>query len=130
VACSDPRHSGAGLRLPDGDAARGRAAFVEMRCHACHAVDGVETAAPVAEPVVPVVLGGAVPRPVSDGTLVTAIVNPSHEISHGYLKSAVAIGRRSRMGEYGEAMTVQQLVDIVAFLQSRYRVVAPAYRIK
>jgi len=34
-------------------------------------------------------------------------------------------GTHSRMGDFGEVMTVRQLIDIVAFLHERYRVVPP-----
>lgn len=42
-------------------------------------------------------------------------------------RELVAQGRLSRMGDYSEAMTVRELVDLVAFLQSRYRVVPAEY---
>ena len=32
AACSGPK-SGAGLRLPDGDVERGKAAFLELKCN-------------------------------------------------------------------------------------------------
>ncbi|HVS23484.1 MAG TPA: hypothetical protein VMU03_07150, partial [Gammaproteobacteria bacterium] len=34
--------SGVGFRLPDGDAARGREAFLALRCNACHHVAGLD----------------------------------------------------------------------------------------
>lgn len=125
VACGEPRKSPAGLRLPDGQAEAGRTAFVDLRCHACHRVDGVDLPRPVAEPEVPVVLGGEVMHPKTDGELITAIINPSHELAPGYPAEHVARGDRSRMGDYGYAMTVQQLVDLVAFIHDRYEVIPP-----
>jgi hypothetical protein len=72
---------------------------------------------------VPIVLGGPVQQPRTDGELLTAIVNPSHRITGGHPAELVRVGTRSRMGDFGEAMTAQQLVDLVAFLQSKYVVV-------
>jgi hypothetical protein len=56
---------------------------------------------------------------------VAAIINPSHRITGGRDNPLVATGERSRMGDFGEVMTVRQLVDVVAFLQSRYDVQPP-----
>jgi hypothetical protein len=80
---------------------------------------------PVAEPAVPVRLGGVVPAYRTDGDLVTAIINPSHRITGRRDEAAVTSGGLSRMGDFSETMTVRQLVDVVAFLQSRYDVQPP-----
>lgn len=123
--CSAGHKGAAGFHIPDGDTEKGRAVFVAMRCHACHRVADLDLEAPVADPPVPVVLGGKVARARTDGELVTAIVDPSHRLAPGYPPSAVRTGGLSRMGEFGDAMTVRELIDVVAFLQSRYEVVPP-----
>jgi hypothetical protein len=119
--------SGFGFRLPDGDAMRGREAFVALRCNACHHVAGLDLprqgtgAADVA-------LGGETIRVKTYGELVTAIINPSHRIAPGYPESRVtsADGQSLMALAYlNDVMTVQQLIDLVAFLQSRYEVVPP-----
>jgi mono/diheme cytochrome c family protein len=125
AACVTGPRSWVGFRLPEGDVDRGRAVFVEMRCHACHEVAGTALPRPVAEPAVPVKLGGVVWSYRTDGELVTAIVNPSHRITAGRGDGAVRSGGLSRMGDFGDTMTVRQLVDVVAFLQSRYDVQPP-----
>jgi hypothetical protein len=124
AGCVPARKSSAGFHLPDGDAARGRAAFVELRCHACHEVVGAALPKPVADPAVPVALGGPTARIRTDGELVTSILDPSHRIAPGPQPLLVS-GSRSRMGDFGEAMTGQQLVDLVAYLQSEYVFVQP-----
>lgn len=126
LACDASPHSGAGFRLPGGDVERGKQAFVDMQCHACHRVAGVEgLPEPVASPPVPVELGGEVPHVKTDGELFTSIVNPSHKIAPGFKESNVRIGDASRMVDYSDVMTVRQMVDLVTFLQSRYTVVRP-----
>ena len=57
----------------------------------------------------------------SDGYLVTSIINPSHQLAH-YPASQITQGGKSRMPYYAEQITVRQLTDMVAFLQSRYGV--------
>jgi hypothetical protein len=122
-SCNAGRKAATGFHLPDGDAEKGRAVFVAMKCHACHRVADLDLEAPVVDPPVPVVLGGKVAYSRTDGELVAAIVDPSHRLAPGYPPAAVRTGDLSRMGEFGDAMTVRQLIDVVAFLQSRYEVV-------
>lgn len=107
------------LQLPEGKADRGRAAFNMMWCHGCHVVKGHEKEfdAPYAQPAVPVVLGGEQRKP-SRIELVNSIINPSHRIEPGFQRDLVTQGKFSRMGDYNETMTLQQLSDLVAFLES------------
>ncbi len=132
VACDSGRHSSAGFRLPaNGDVERGKVAFVQLGCNTCHEVSGMDLPKPTVQPPVPVVLGGVVPVEVTDGYLVTSIINPSYTLAP-YPKEMITAGGKSRMPDYSGTMTVAQLVDTVAFLQSRYTVerpmARPAYR--
>jgi len=122
--CQNPR-SASGFSLPQGDPDRGKAAFVELKCHECHRVEGADLPAPVAAPPVPVVLGGEIPHVKTDGQLVASIIHPSHQIARGYPLDAVKRGDGSRMPDYADVMTVRQMIDVVAFLQKRYVVVRP-----
>jgi hypothetical protein len=79
----------------------------------------------VAQPSVPVVLGGKVHYARTDGELAGAIVHPSYRLAVGYEREAVTSGGLSRMGDFTEAMTVRELIDLVAFLQSRHEIVNP-----
>lgn len=123
-SCAD-RHSPAGFRLPEGNVARGQQAFLDLKCNACHRVSGLDLPAPTVEPPVPVVLGGEIPHVRTDGDLVTSIINPSHSIVPGFREGELEQEGRSRMLDYRNRMTVGQLVDLVAFLQSRYKVIRP-----
>lgn len=118
-----------GFRLPDGDVAAGRAAFVQLQCNACHQVEGVELAAETTTPAPLTRLGGETIRVKTYGDLVTSIINPSHRIAPGLDRSTVAPGGRSLMEDarLNDVMTVRQLVDLVAFLQPTYRVRPPDY---
>jgi len=120
--CEAPRKSAAGFHLPDGDAVRGHAAFVELRCHACHTVAGVTgLPRPVADPPLPFALGGRSAVVRTDGELVNAILEPSHRINMTS-PASVQAGRLSRMGDFTEAMTVRQLIDLVAFVHAHTEV--------
>ncbi len=114
--------SARGFELPDGDAARGREAFVALRCSSCHEVAGLENELPrpVATPATGVKLGGLGMREPSDGELLTSVVNPSRHLYPAGESDRVTSGSGSRMANLNESMTVQNLIDIVAFLHERY----------
>lgn len=123
----EARMSQQGFRLPDGDAEAGRAAFLFMQCHQCHTIAGEQL------PEIPgmdppyVELGGKVSRVKTYGELITAIINPSHKLARGYAKEVVADNGESHMYIYNSHMTVQELIDIVMYLQPQYDVKVPAY---
>ena len=118
-----------GFALPPGDAAAGKQVFVALRCNDCHSIADIE----YAESEVPVeymgkkttgkihvVLGGKTARYRTHGELVTSVIDPSHKISTGYARHLATT--QSPMGNYNEVMKVQDMIDIVAFLQEEYDV--------
>jgi len=116
-----------GFRLPDGDAVAGREGFLYMHCNQCHTISGEELPGiPGFEPYVE--LGGAVTRVKTYGELVTAIINPSHKLAEGYAKDVVSEDGKSKMYFYNDYMTVQELTDLVMYLQPFYDVVPPQFR--
>jgi len=120
AGCSAGRHSQSAFRLPpDGDVERGKAAFLALGCHTCHEVSGADLPRPTVQPPVPVVLGGAIDVRLSDAFLVTSIIYPNYELGP-YPKNQIASGGESRMPHYADRMSVRQLTDVVAFLQSSY----------
>jgi L-cysteine S-thiosulfotransferase len=120
AGCSPGRYSSAGFRLPaDGNPERGKQAFVQLGCHSCHEVSGSDLPKPSVQPPVPVALGGEVVQRLSDAYLVTSMINPSYELAP-YPKEQITSGGVSRMPNYADKMSVRQMVDVVAFLQSKY----------
>lgn len=116
--------------LPDGDPAAGRAAFEEMQCYSCHLVEGETFPEPTADPAVPVVLGSS-DNPHPREYLAESIIAPSHRFASPrpemvaseppvYVQGEyenIKENSQSRMGDYSEAMTVRQWLDIVAYLE-------------
>jgi sulfur-oxidizing protein SoxX len=123
TACG--RESAFGFRLPDGNAEAGREAFVALRCNSCHEVHGV--ALEHLGGLTQVGLGGPTTRVRTYGELVTSIINPSHRIAPIHRDQGAAVEGESVMSYayLNDVMTVQQLVDVVAFLQPTYQVVQP-----
>ena len=120
LGCEVGPRSGRGLRLPEGDVDRGRAAFVELGCTQCHDVVGVSFPERDDRPEVIVRLGGEVHRIETYGELITSIIHPTRELAPGYSKEDVTEEGRSRMPSFNDEMTVAQLVDLTTFLQSHY----------
>ena len=126
AACDPGSEPSRGFKLPDGDTARGQEAFAALRCHACHNVEGLQLdSLDVGEPLV--TLGGQTARVRTYDELVTSIINPSHRLAEGYPLEDIASAGESLMvfAYLNEVMTVQQLVDLVAFLQVSYEVDPP-----
>jgi mono/diheme cytochrome c family protein len=127
AGCSADYMSEKGFSLPEGDLNAGRRAFQELQCTECHMVKG-EILAGGPLPESPIVeLGGTISRVQTYGDLVTSIINPSHRLAKGYAPDRISKNGESKMRLYNEVMTVQELIDIVTFLQPHYEVVIPPY---
>ncbi len=120
------RMSERGFSLPEGNPMAGRETFLYMQCNQCHTVtDETLPTVPGSEPFVE--LGGPVTRVKTYGELVTSIINPSHKLAEGYAKDVVSVDGVSKMYVYNGYMTIQELIDLVAFLQPHYEVIVPAF---
>ena len=114
-AAPDADHQKIDLVIPIGDAQAGREAFIALSCTSCHAVEGdSELKEPVAAVPVPVLGPASAKR--SPGKIASAIVSPSHVVSKEVASKTE--GDLSPMADLTEAMTVRQLVDLVAFVRS------------
>jgi mono/diheme cytochrome c family protein len=121
AGCEDSRRSPAGFALPAGDPVAGREAFISFECVKCHWVAGDdELPTPTVSPPVPVLVGGEVRYPPTDGKLVSAIINPSHDLGPSFKQKLTTEDGKSRMPSHNHIMTVQQMIDIVSYVQSRY----------
>lgn len=104
---------------PAGDAEKGRQAFVEFHCNACHEVAG--EALPPASVTPAVALGGRVLLPPSQERLREDILLPSSHFAVGYPREQITKGDRSRMPDYSKTLTEEQVTNLAAFLRSRYQ---------
>jgi len=117
-----------GFPIEQGDIDAGRQAFVDHQCHQCHSIAGLSlpalagASAPILE------LGGQTTAVKTYAELMTSIINPNHNISERYrqqllLQATVPVQSPMPMPHI-DNMTVRQLIDLVAFLDSRYQLVA------
>lgn len=107
--------------VEQGSIDAGRQDFIDLGCIACHTVAGVQlprlgAAPPLLE------LGGETSRVKAYSELVTSIINPNHDIAERYAEARRRQGLPAATSPmpFIQTMTVRQLIDIVAFLDSRY----------
>ncbi|UCH50080.1 MAG: cytochrome C [Betaproteobacteria bacterium] len=116
-----PPKSGKGFTLPEGDAQAGKENYIRFQCNACHTIDEIDQqTAPGEESELSIALGGEVTRIQTYGELVTSIINPSHRLAKDYPVDEVSVGGQSKMKVYNDVMTVTELTDLIAFVQSKY----------
>ncbi|MGD2064804.1 MAG: c-type cytochrome [Nitrospirota bacterium] len=110
----------ASVTLPAGDAQAGRQAFLDLKCTACHRVPSEpDFPAPISANLGPPIDARLIGHDIS--YLATAVLAPSHEISSKASPEVLGKleGVLSPMGDYSNAMTVRQLVDLNAYLHQR-----------
>ena len=128
AACDTGPNSGRGFSLPEGNVDKGRATFVELKCNACHSVGDIELITGSEGHDIDIRLGGQTTVIKTYGDLVTSVINPSHKVFQRRSKQKVSTEEGgSKMITYNDVMTVQQLVDLVTYLESTYQIV-PANR--
>lgn len=115
------------FEMPEGDAQRGKAAFVALECYTCHRVSGVELPAPTVDTARVVILGGEVTRLRTYGDLITSIIHPTERISDLMRTPLPEGAAQSPMKEVNNVMSVAQLIDLVTFLKPQYQRLEPLY---
>ena len=126
AGCEAPVNSGRGFTLPEGSETGGRKAFVDLKCHTCHVVQGIDELPKPSDTVTsPVFIGGTVARVKTYGDLVTAIVHPSHKLTAELQGRWEEQSGLSPMPDFSDSMTVRQMIDLVTFLQPRYTKLEP-----
>ncbi len=102
--------------IPKGDPQSGRKAFEELKCTACHqTADQAGKNMPIAAKRGPVL--GPQQAAYPTGWIANSVVSPSHTIALNSDGQADE-GHLSRMGDFSEIMTVRQMIDLVAYIQS------------
>lgn len=104
------------LFIPAGDPQAGRQAFIDLKCIACHEVDGDE-ALPKPFSANPGPTLGLFPSFQTPGELADAIIFPSHSIGQNTYPEGKS-REPSPMGDFTQSMTVRQLIDLLAYIRS------------
>ena len=121
TACNAGKHSPAGFSLPEGDADAGKSTFTELACNACHSTPDIAQLDSDSSEKISVPLGGKVRRVQTYADLVTSIINPSHRFSKVSPAEMVMEHGKSRMPDYNSMLTVDQLINLVTYLQPHYK---------
>lgn len=108
-----------------GDIEEGQLAFTDLGCHQCHSVAGTRLPEyPFPSPV-QFQLGGPTSSVRSYAELMTSVMNPNYHISSEFRAQQRLMGEvplDSPMPNF-DHMSLAQLFDIVAFLDSKYQVI-------
>lgn len=110
--------------LPDGDPKAGRQAFADFECFKCHEVHGEDFPAPQAEQgdVGSTLsgMGGMHPAEYFVEIMIDPNASAIWRIKHHKAEHKGYLGPdgTSKMPSYNDTMTVQQLIDIVAYMKS------------
>jgi cytochrome c1 len=108
---------------PKGDRVRGREIFVKLECYSCHEVKGERFPTPRERDTVGPELSAMGPLHEPE-YFAEGIINPNAVIEKG--KGYEAANGSSKMPSYNHAVTVQEVIDLVAFLHSLKPPVTPA----
>lgn len=123
AGCEFGPNTGKGFSLPEGDASRGKATFVDLGCNHCHSIGEIDQISSDDIDLPWIKLGGTVSQVKTYGDLVTSIINPSHKVVKRYNQGVVmSDDGESMMRNYNDVMTVSQLVDLVTFLEGNYEI--------
>ncbi|MCI2284224.1 cytochrome C [Colwellia sp. MSW7] len=133
-ACNQGVDSPQGFSLPKGNIVKGEAAFMKYQCLACHSLENYSVNRDDYELITkefkqPIPLGGTSAVVTTYAQLVTSIINPSHKIAKKANLSEEVTNEdgSSKMRIYNDVMTVSELIDLVAFLQPKYKIKPPTY---
>lgn len=103
--------------LPDGDANAGKTVFLHTKCYSCHTleVSGEKLPAPRSKGAGPNLNGyAALPKEYLAEAIIKfhpVVAAPGYVVKEG----------RAAMGEYNHFLTVQEVIDLVAFLKQPTR---------
>jgi cytochrome c1 len=100
---------------PKGDPVKGREVFVKLECYGCHEVRGESFPAPSEAGKVGPELSTMGPMHPPE-YFAEAVINPSAAVEKG--KGYEAPDGSSKMPSYNDSVTVQEVVDLVAFLSA------------
>jgi hypothetical protein len=98
--------------FPDGNAKDGQTVFMRMECYSCHVMKGLKEKLPTGA-------GGIGPDLSNYGTL------PKEYLAESIIKAHTVVAApgyvmkegKAGMGNYNHFMTIQEMIDLVAFLK-------------
>ncbi|CAB9494064.1 c-type cytochrome [Alteromonas macleodii] len=122
-ACDQGPKSPRGFSLPEGNMKQGYQVFKKYQCQDCHRIAGDKEPEDAQYLVAkPIPLGGSSGRIKTYAELVTSIINPSHKLTPRQPASFTSEDGVSLMRVVNDELTVSELIDLVAYLQPKYKV--------
>ena len=134
AACASAPYYSNDFRIPigEGDIARGEQTFVDKGCTQCHTIRDYKLPPYTGAMPYNVELGGVILYAKSYSELATSIINPDYRLSERYLKQLSKPDRKrvtnSPMHVDNAQISIAELLDLVAFFDSRYASVPGYYQ--
>lgn len=125
LTCDSGPKTGRGFPLPEGNVEKGKIPFVDLECNSCHRVAGVELPPPGEPPAAVVALGAMSAKSEPTGSWVQSSSILPTVWPESYPRELLGPGEKSPVVNFNDEMTVNQMIDLVAFLQSRYEILLP-----
>lgn len=121
--CEQGAQSPRGFSLPEGDMEKGYLVFQKYQCQDCHRIAGEKESEDTQYLVAKAIpLGGSSGRIKTYAELVTSIINPSHKLTPRQPATFTSEDGVSLMRVVNDELTVSELIDLVAYLQPKYKV--------
>lgn len=121
--CEQGAQSPRGFSLPEGNMEKGYLVFKKYQCQDCHRIAGEKESEDKQYLVAKAIpLGGSSGRIKTYAELVTSIINPSHKLTPRQPASFTSEDGVSLMRVVNDELTVSELIDLVAYLQPKYKV--------
>ncbi len=108
---------------PKGDPAKGRTVFEKLECYSCHEVRGERFPVPSDSGRIGPELSAMAPLHPPE-YFAESIINPGAVIERG--RGYAAADGSSKMPSYAESLTIQETIDLVAYLRQLRPPAAPA----
>ena len=126
LGCGFQEQQAKGFSLPEGNIREGEEVYISMHCNECHSLPGMPQAVWDDIYTPSISLGDEMKETKTYGELVTSVINPSHRIAREHFSSGTIMSEdgnpESLMPTYNDIMTVDQLVDLISFLESKYEI--------
>jgi len=111
------------LFIPEGNPATGKIVFSNYKCYSCHKVQGESFPAPSA--ITPTFVPFGQGEIGTRAYIMESIIAPSHRFAiprppagQTSNEQNIQVGSRSRMKDYSKEMSVKEMLDLVAYLES------------
>ncbi len=123
ISCDLGPESPRGFSFPKGDSNQGTLVIAKYQCLSCHQIKDLDKGNVIDNPELNIPLGGKSTKVKTYAELVTSVINPSHKIVKSYPKDSYSTDGKSKMKNFNEEMTINELINLVTYLETKYELI-------